>query len=346
MINLFYNILGGDKVKVCKYCHTECDEQTKSCPSCGSNDFNHKCANCGTEYTSAFCPNCGIKFDAKKHICPTCGNSFYTNACPTCGYTINKSTPKVKENPTSNTTSSTVYMSTKPKKKKNIWATILLWLFFFPIMVFVAIWKSKMSQKTKIILTVILAVIFLIMGLGSPSEGTSNNTNTNTNISQPEQNIINSQSQQEESSQVEENNIQSNVYFESDSIVNKFFADYNEIATIPISADMIEQGNIKTKALVYGDAFNLEVINSQQGTLFVSIGSTPENENTALFTIFSDCLKAKKSFTDEEVLEVWNYLHESGYMVENYEYNGVVITYIPSVELSWGVNDPRIDLLF
>ena len=243
--------------------------------------------------------------------------------------------------------SSTVYISTKPKKKKNIWITILLWLFFFPIMAFVAIWKSKMSQKTKIILTAIFAVVFIVMGLGG-----SNDNETTTNTNKTEQNTTDISISQNNSSQIQietENEAEtapSYIYFPSDNIVNNFFINYNEIATIKIPTEMIEQGNIKTKALVYGEGFNIEVINSQQGTLSVSIGSNPESEDTTMFEIFRDCVKAKTVITDDEIKEVWDYLHESGYMVEGYEYKGITITYVPSVELSWGVNDPRIDLLF
>lgn len=212
-------------MKVCKYCHTECDETTKKCPSCGSNDFNHKCANCGTEHSSAFCPNCGIKFDAKKHICPTCGNSFYTNACPSCGYTINKSSSKEKETSIPNTATSTVYVNTQPKKKKNTWITVLLWIFFFPIMVFVAIWKSKMSQKTKIILTAILALIFLIAGLFPSDE-------TETVAPPPESPSQNIHVEQNESNELGESSsiVETSEY----EFVDNFINNYNSISNTPI----------------------------------------------------------------------------------------------------------------
>ena len=35
--------------------------------------------------------------------------------------------------------------------------------------------------------------------------------------------------------------------------MDKFFTDYNAIAEVPIPADEIEKGNIRTKALVYID---------------------------------------------------------------------------------------------
>ena len=40
--------------------------------------------------------------------------------------------------------------------------------------------------------------------------------------------------------------------------MDKFFTDYNAIAEVPIPADEIEKGNIRTKALVYIDDLSLE----------------------------------------------------------------------------------------
>ena len=85
-------------MKVCKYCHTELEDNMRYCVSCGANEFEHKCSNCGTCFSSAFCPNCGIKANAKAHLCPTCGNTFYTFACPSCGYTLKDKTNKQEEN--------------------------------------------------------------------------------------------------------------------------------------------------------------------------------------------------------------------------------------------------------
>lgn len=135
-------------------------------------------------------------------------------------------------------------------------------------------------------------------------------------------------------------------YFETDVIVNNFFVAYNAIAESPIDATEIEKGNIRTKALVYIDDFSMEVINATD-ILSVSIGVDPENEDTKLFSIFSSCIKAMyPNVTDDEISTAWNTIHETGYMVEDYDFNGIKITYIPSKELSWGTSALRIDLRF
>lgn len=132
-------------------------------------------------------------------------------------------------------------------------------------------------------------------------------------------------------------------YFESDVVVNDFFVNYNNVATNKIEAEIIEKGNIDTKALFYGDDFNLEVINNNE-YLAISIESNPENEQTMMFAVFSDCIKAQTDFSEDDIYNAWNDIHASGYLVENYEMKGLLITYVPSKELSWGVNNPRIDL--
>ena len=64
-------------------------------------------------------------------------------------------------------------------------------------------------------------------------------------------------------------------YFESDAIVNDFFVSYNAIALNTIDAALIEKGNIRTKALVYADSFSLEVINTNNGMLSISVETKP-----------------------------------------------------------------------
>ena len=90
----------------------------------------------------------------------------------------------------------------------------------------------------------------------------------------------------------------------------------------------------------------MEVINATD-FLSVSISVDPENEDTKFLSIFSSCIKAMNSnITDDEISSAWNAIHETGYMVENYDFNGIKITYVPSKELSRGTSALRIDLSF
>lgn len=134
------------------------------------------------------------------------------------------------------------------------------------------------------------------------------------------------------------------MYFESDEVVDNFFADYNAIAEVVIPAEEIEKGNIKTKALVYIDDLRLEVINTKD-FLSISMSSSVENEDTTLYAIFRDSIMAMRTDTaEEDIQSVWSAIHVSGYLVEAYDFNGISITYVPTKELSWGSSDLRVDL--
>lgn len=138
-----------------------------------------------------------------------------------------------------------------------------------------------------------------------------------------------------------------NAYFESDDLVNDFFEKYNAASAAPIDASEIEKGNIVTKALVYTDLFSMEVINSTRGFLSVSISADPENEDTALKNVFFGCLKAMdESLGDEDISDAWEAIHESGYMVEGHDLDGITISYIPYAELSRGHSELRVDFTF
>lgn len=169
------------------------------------------------------------------------------------------------------------------------------------------------------------------------------NVEINKDFSAPENNAIledtfNTDSQDKDASEPEL------VYFESDEVVNEFFSNYNSFAEITIDAEEIEKGNIRTKALVYIDDFSLEVVNAED-FLSVSMSSAVENESTKLYSIFRDVVKSvNEHITDEEIQIAWNEIHESGYLVEDYDFNSILLTYIPSKELSYGRNNLRIDM--
>lgn len=136
------------------------------------------------------------------------------------------------------------------------------------------------------------------------------------------------------------------LFFESDEVVDKFFTSYNAIAEVVIPAEEIEKGNIRTKALVYIDDLSLEVINASD-FLSISMSSSADNENTKLYAMFRDTIKAVNADTaDEDIQSAWDAIRKSGFLVEDYDFNGVSITYVPSKQLSWGTSDMRVDMEF
>lgn len=137
------------------------------------------------------------------------------------------------------------------------------------------------------------------------------------------------------------------LFFQYDDVVNNFFEKYNLISDRPIKSTEIKKGNINTKALVYIDDFSMEILNTKQNSLIISISDDYKNENTNLHNVFVNCIKAMYSdLNSDEIENAWNEIHSTGYQVENYDFNDIQITYVPYKELSSGHSDLRIDLTF
>ena len=198
-------------------------------------------------------------------------------------------------------------------------------------------------MKKVLVFILVLCLGLLIVGCGTLAEESQESTESvvETTNSEAQEGITEGITELETTPSETEPVLE---YFESDAIVNDFFTSYNAIATNIIDATLIESGNIRTKALVYAENFSLEIINVNDDTLSISIETKPEEENGAMLAVFRDCLKAVSTLSDDEITSVWDAIHETGYMVEGYERSGIVVTYVPPKELSWGVNNPRVDL--
>ncbi|MGN0581539.1 MAG: hypothetical protein ACI4KB_02430 [Oscillospiraceae bacterium] len=70
----------------------------------------------------------------------------------------------------------------KEKSNKKSVVKIVLGIVFFPITIYILIWKSKLSKKVKIILTVIWSVIFLAASAGSSSDKEKSDNKDNTSV--------------------------------------------------------------------------------------------------------------------------------------------------------------------
>ena len=182
-------------------------------------------------------------------------------------------------------------------------------------------------------LFIILTLCFIFCACGKNIEASSSEKTYGTE----ESSVV------EDSQQMEEA-VSELLYFESDDVIDNFFSNYNAIAELEIPAEQIEKGNIRTKALVYIDDLSLEVINAND-FLSISISTSAENESTTLHTLFRDSIKAiATDITEADIQSAWDAIHESGYSVEDYVFNDINITFVPSKELSWGISDSRVDL--
>lgn len=113
-----------------------------------------------------FCKFCGKEIDKDAIVCPKCGRQLQT---------IKKEEPKKEEQ---------VKKQENNKFYTQTWFMWVMLIFFAPVGIFF-MWKfhPEMKKNTKIILTVVFAILFLIMSVDSNSnEASTDNNSGSTNI--------------------------------------------------------------------------------------------------------------------------------------------------------------------
>lgn len=107
-------------------------------------------------------------------VCDKCGTRVKDGLsfCQKCGYILGEAAASA------NQTATYSPVPVKPKKKIGC-LTVLLWIFFLPIMIIVTIAKSeKMNKKQKAIWITALVVVFLLFGIFSSKDNTSTSNGT------------------------------------------------------------------------------------------------------------------------------------------------------------------------
>lgn len=310
-------------MKVCKYCGTENDSSASVCSRCGANEFKYKCNNCGTIFEEGrYCPKCGIKEGTKAKYCPNCGTQYFTTACPNCGYTGHK----IPANPAP---------VAQPQKKRKTWLWVLGWIFCFPIPLTILILRNeKWDKKLRYGIVAALWIIFLLIGIfGEP------NKNVNNNIILSENKIENEESMISE--------IDKNIFYDKDEIVNYFITEYNKKEIVPIVN--IEQGNIKSKAFGYIGETRIEMLNAYDAaaeSFNIKIyGGNTDEKTELMFETFKKIVGIlDPNITKDEIENTIATWKENNVLVENEKIGTLTITFVPSIELSYGRNDSRIDI--
>lgn len=183
----------------------------------------------------------------------------------------------------------------------------------------------------------VFCVAFIICVFAVSCESQSDNSESDTSISKTETATSNNKDNSEEKLS----------YFKPNKNINDFFERYNDLSERPIKKEEIEEGNINTKAIVYYDDYSMEIIDSNNGFLSISIGANPENEYDGFRDMFFNCIKAmKKDLSEDQITKAWDDIHNSGYIVEKYNLQDIEINYIPYKELSQSHSDLRIDMSF
>lgn len=114
---------------------------------------------------------------SESKFCEFCGNEVHIDAvmCPKCGRQLQN----IKDKQENNTDNKEVNNATKPKFYEQTWFMWIMLIFFAPVGIFF-MWKfhPEMKKNTKIILTVVFAILFIIIMASNGSENDDNSGNT------------------------------------------------------------------------------------------------------------------------------------------------------------------------
>lgn len=123
--------------------------------------------------------------------------------------------------------------------------------------------------------------------------------------------------------------------------------EYNTVSNYPLHD--FSQGNIITKYYAFTNDCLIEMIdvnNAWDDYIHISINGGNKKETIEkMFTVFPILLSAlDTSLSDAEIREANNSL-KNGYRTTIKVGSTIEVNYIPSVKLSWGYNDARIDIV-
>lgn len=192
----------------------------------------------------------------------------------------------------------------------------------------------KDMKKEKIIIMAVL--------IGMNLAACGNNANASTESSSSSEGIFYTS----EPSSISEPTSEA-VYYKDDSVVNQFISDFNSSNEDQITD--IREGNIKQKAFAYiGDVY-IEILDSYSAAaenFNISIyGGNTEEKTEKMFSAFIPIVKTLDlELTDEQINEEIALLKENDVLTEDASLGTLLITYVPSKELSYGRNDSRIDI--
>lgn len=342
------------------------------CPSCGAEiDNNSKvCEYCGSQISSqmrteqekmnkAGCPKChssNITFSREKRGVVKGKNGTSTviatvGLCKDCGYTWN-TTP------------------TAPKKKAPIWLWVLGWIFIFPLpLTILLVRNKKMKPAVKYSILAVAWLIYLLFIIAANSGDTASNDTASTNtteISTAADNTISVEKTAESNSDenvesetsiavgnqddeiIKEDTSADETQYAEDEVVNRFINEFNSSGEYQLTD--ISKGNIRTK--YFGDANGcyIEMINSidaAANNFNVTInGGNSEEATEKMLEVFPAFVHVlDPSVSDEDIQNAITAFKEDGHLQEGNQLgNNLTITFVPCVELSWGMSASRIDI--
>lgn len=202
-------------------------------------------------------------------------------------------------------------------------------------------------MKKLLVLLLSLLVILSLVGCDytEPKTEISSDNNTLQNITEN-----NKEKSEQNSTEQTTDSIEEEIVYATDDIVNRFIKEFNASSSFQMSN--IEKGNIRTKFFAYANDCYIEMINANDaGAECFSIsvnGGKEDLERDKMFDVAVDVIRTlDPSISAEKITQVIEYLKNEQYMVNDYKVtdNVIVETYVPIVELSYGKNDCRIDII-
>ena len=307
------------------------------------------------------CPHCGASLkvdpDARECTCEFCNSKFvidnetihvkYDNA-EESGYQFEKGRQRAqKEAELAQRVNPPQYRNNQvPPKKKLTWLWVLGWIVIFPVpLTILMLRKKEMKKELKygiIAAGWILYILIAIFGGGTQNEQLTTNTSVPEVITAEES----ADSMILEGAAETEDDSESEIFFKGDEVINHFIADFNSTYDVQIT-DIQETNSFKT----YGYIGNVYVqlrdsydaaANNYNMSIF---GGNTDEKTEAMFDAFRKVAKVlDKKLADEQIETAIATWKSGDDIIEDTTLGELTITYVPSVEMSYGRNDSRIDV--
>jgi hypothetical protein len=213
-------------------------------------------------------------------------------------------------------------------QKKNTVLMICLWILLLPIMLTITIIKSKKINKNiKIILVAVLWFCVIVIGVtnqNSNEKDTENDTTTESTkkvIEEEKQDIVTEDTKSE--NEIDEKKIK----YHGNKTINKLITEYNTLAEVAITPDMVSNGAYSFNAKVSCNGVSLLIYKSDAG-IFIDY-SQEANDDSQIFTLFRDFAKTLNSdITDDEIQTGFDELRTGDWQnYTKYDMNGIECTY-------------------
>ncbi len=257
------------------------------------------------------CPKCEAELREGLSFCPKCGEII--GIAKMNKHSVNSKS--VREN---------------SSKKKNTALKICLWILLLPIMITIAIIKnSKLKKNVKIIFISVLW--FCVIILCATTNQNSNEKNTGNDITsespkeaieEEKQDVVTEDAKSQ--NEIDENEIK----YHGNKTINKLITDYNSLAEVTITPDMVSNGAYSFNAKVNVNGVSLLIYKSDAG-VFIDYSQEAKHDSH-IYPLFRDFAKTlNPDITNDEIQMGFAELRTGNWKnYTKYNMNGIECTYL------------------